>query len=44
MGRRRWLELLGGAELELVGSGKEVSGVKEEGRDGGNCESTGVET
>lgn len=47
MGRRRWLELVGGAELGLVESEGELSGVSEEGRVGavGNCcERTGVET
>ena len=47
MGRRRWLEPLGVAELGLIGSAGGASGVKEEGRLGeevGSCESTGVET
>jgi hypothetical protein len=46
MGRRRWLEVLGGAELGLVEREEALSGVKEEGRIGeeGSWESTGVET
>ena len=46
MGRRRWLEVLGGAGLGLVGWVGALSDVKEVGRIGevSNCESTGVET
>jgi hypothetical protein len=46
MGRRRWLEVLGGAGLGLVEREEALSGVNEEGRIGevGSCESTGVET
>lgn len=46
MGRRRWVEVLGGAELGLVLREGALSDVKEVGRIGevGSCESTGVET